>query len=108
MKWYSKLYVSESIEKKANQIKWRINHNAGCIRVYVIAFASNPDNLLEIIPSWNLMQKAYPKKNIKIIGLAKEYDEALELVRQIIEEVYQNTGTVDVWQYLKEQRRASV
>ena len=70
MKWYRKLYVSESIGDKAGHIKWKINHNAGTASVYVIAFASNPDNLLDIIPAWQLMQKSYPKKNLKIIGLA--------------------------------------
>lgn len=105
MKWHSKLYVSESIGKKANRIKWKINHNAGTVSVYVIAFASNRENLLDIIPAWNLMQRAYPKRDVKIIGLAKGYDEALELVRRIVDETYQNTGGVDVWSYLKEERR---
>ena len=105
MKWYRKLYVSESIGDKAGRIKWKINHNAGTISVYVIAFASNPDNLLDIIPVWQLMQKGYLGKNIKIIGLAKGYDDAVELVQKIIEETYENTGDVDVWSYLKENRR---
>ena len=48
MKWYRNLYVSNSIGDKANRIKWKINHNAGTISVYVIAFASNSQNLLDI------------------------------------------------------------
>ena len=44
---------------------------------------------------------------MKIIGLAKGYDEALALVRDIVDETYQNTGSVDVWRYLKEERRNS-
>ena len=98
MKWYRNLYVSDSIGDKANRIKWKINHNAGTISVYVIAFASNSQNLLDIIPALELMQ-------MKIIGLAKGYEDALELVRTIIDETYQNTGDVDVWKYLKEERR---
>mgnify|MGYP000221946932 FL=1 len=105
MKWYEDLYVGDSIEGKVNRIKWKINHNAGTISVYVIAFASNSQNLLDIIPAWELMQKSYPKKQMKIIGLAKGYEDALELVRTIIDETYQNTGDVDVWKYLKEERR---
>ena len=102
MKWYHDLYVGDSIAGKANRIKWKINHRAGMLSVYVIAFASNEQNLLEVIPSWELMQKAYPgKQDMHIIGLAKGYDEALELVRRIIEETYQHTGTVDVCAYLK-------
>jgi hypothetical protein len=105
MKWYHDLYVGESIAGKTNKIKWKIRHNAGMVSVYVIAFASNRDNLMDIIPSWELMQKAYPRKEIKVIGLAKGYAEALEVVRRIVDETYQNTGTVDVWSYLKEERR---
>ena len=105
MRWYRKLYVSEAIGDKAGRIKWNINHNAGTVSVYVIVFASNPDKLLDIIPAWQLMQKGYPKKDLKIIGLAKGYDDAIALVQQIVEETYANTGDVDVWSYLKEERR---
>ena len=84
MKWYRNLYVSNSIGDKANRIKWKINHNAGTISVYVIAFASNSQNLLDIIPAWELMQKSYPKKQMKIIGLAKGYEDALELDRKSV------------------------
>ena len=53
-----------------------------------------------------LMQKSYPgKKEMQIIGLAKGYAEALELVRSIIEEVYQNTGDADVKSYLRGRKR---
>ena len=70
MKWYEDLYVGDSIEGKVNRIKWKINHHAGTVSIYVIAFASNRQNLLDIIPAWELMQKHYPKKQLYIIGLA--------------------------------------
>ena len=59
MKWYEDLYVGDSIAGKANRIKWKINHHAGTVSIYVIAFASNRKNLLDIIPAWELMQKSY-------------------------------------------------
>lgn len=104
MKWYDKLYVGESIKGKEARIKWNINHNAGTISIYVIALASNPDNLLDMIPARELMQKGYPKQNLRIIGLAKGYDEGVEVITQIIHDTYQNTGNVDVYSYLKETR----
>ena len=104
MKWYEKLYIGESV-KNAKKIKWKINHNAGTPGIYVIAFASNPDNLLDIIPSWNLLLRGYPKKKLKIIGLAAGYAEAITLAQRIIEETYAHTHDVDVWRYLKEDRR---
>ena len=36
-------------------------------------------NLLDIIPATDLLQKAYPKKELFIIGLEQGYDAALEL-----------------------------
>ena len=35
-----------------------------------------------------------------MIGITKTYQEAEELVRLIVDEVYQNTGTFDVETYL--------
>jgi hypothetical protein len=50
------------------------------------------------------MQKSYPKDNLKIIGLAKGYDEGLDVITKIIDETYQATGDVDIYSYLKEIR----
>lgn len=101
MKWYEKLYVGESIKGKEKKIKWKINHNAGLFSVYVISLASNPNNLLDIIHTTDLMQKGYPKKDIRIIGIAKGKEEAMELVKRIIQETYDYLGTTNVEKYLK-------
>jgi hypothetical protein len=105
MKWYRDLYVGDSITDRKNKIKWKIMHNAGLVNYYVIAFAANRDNLLDIIPTWALMDRHFPKKELKIIGIARGYGEALEVTRRIIDETYRHTGGVDVWAYLKEERR---
>jgi hypothetical protein len=65
MKWYDNLYVGESIKGKEKRIKWKIEHRAGMVSIYVITFASNPDNLLDMIPARELMQKAYPKDDLQ-------------------------------------------
>lgn len=101
MKWYSKLYIGESIYNKSHKIKWKINHNKITLNIYVISLPSNPDNLLDIIQANELLQKGYPKKDLHIIGLAKGYDEALALVQTIIEESYSNTGAFNIKEYLK-------
>ena len=102
MIWYDKLYVGESIVHKTKKIKWKIMHNAGQIGIYVITLASNRQNLLDIIPSYELMQRGYPKREMVIVGLAKGYDEAVEVAASIVDEVYRNTGTFAVRTYLAE------
>ena len=101
MKWYENLYVGESIQHKKEKIKWKIRHNAGQIQIYVIAIASNPQNLLDIIPAQELMQKGYPTKEMYIIGLAQGMKEAQLVVKQIIDEVYQETGSFQILPYLQ-------
>ncbi|MBQ8279685.1 MAG: hypothetical protein IJZ23_07585 [Roseburia sp.] len=104
MKWYENLYVGESIRHKAGKIKWKIMHNAGQIDIYVITLASNPQNLLDIIPAQELMQRGYPKKELYVVGLAHGMTEAHEIVKQIIDEVYQNTGAFRVLPYLQSKK----
>ena len=48
-----------------------------------------------------LLQKGYPKKNLHIIAVAGNYDEALLLACDIVKETYENTGKTDVKSYLK-------
>jgi len=102
MIWYKDLYVGESIVHKTKKVKWKIMHNAGQIGIYVITLASNTQNLLDIIPSYELMQKGYPKKDMVVVGLAKGYDEAIEVAASIVDEVYHSTGTFAVRAYLAE------
>ena len=104
MIWYDKLYVGESIVHKTKKIKWKIMHNAGQIGIYVVTLASNRQNLLDIIPSYELMQRGYPKREMVIVGLAKGYDEAVEVAASIVDEVYRNTGTFAVRTYLAEKQ----
>ena len=101
MKWYGDLYVGESIRHEVDKIKWKIKHNAGQINIYVIALASNPQNLLDIIPAQELMQKGYPKQDMYVIGLACGIEEAQLVVKQIIGEVYRETAGFRILPYLQ-------
>lgn len=105
MKWYKDLFLGETIAPDAKKIIKRIKNKKLTPDVYVIAFASNPQNLLDIIPSWELLQKGYPKEQVHIIGLAMGKPEAMELVRKIVDITYQTTGNVNVKLYLKSKRR---
>jgi len=101
MRWHKDLYAGASVVPKLNKVKWKIKHNAGQLHVYVITLASNPENLLDIIPSWELLQKRYPKKDMYIIGLAGNYEEALLLAGQIVQEVFVHTKGFDVRSYIQ-------
>lgn len=104
MKWYDNLYIGDSIAHKADRIRWRVEHRRIIKPIYLITFPSNPDNLLDIIPARDLWLPGYPRQNLRIIGMAGDYDEALSLVQQIVEETLQETDTTDIRSYLKSKR----
>lgn len=105
MKWYKNLFLGEKIAPKARQIVNKIKKRKLTPDVYVIAFASNPLNQLDVIATWELLQPGYPKEQIRVIGLAQGKKEALELVTMIVDEVYQNTGDVKIADYLRSKWR---
>lgn len=99
MVWDREFYAGESIARKKGKIKWKICHNAGQLDIYVITLSSNPHNLLDIIPSWEIMQKYYPQADLLVVGIDKGYDNALELAGRIVMDVYHRTGDFHVRDY---------
>lgn len=108
MIWYKDFYAGEGIKGKKEKVKWKILHRAGQLDVYVIALSSNPENLLDIIPSWELMQAYYPKKEMLVVGVDKGYGNAMELAGRIVMDVFQKTGSLNIRDYfLTQQERNS-
>lgn len=102
LKWYPELYAGEGAGVRQKKIIHKLNQNAGMLDIYLITLAVNPANLLEIISSAYLQQKAVRRNLPLIVGIAKGYDEAVQVTVSIIEEVYKATGAFDVRGYLAE------
>lgn len=104
MKWYRKLYLGDNAKKEKYKVFGRICRARFQMDTFLITLSDNPGHLLEICSANVLLQPYFKKKStqdrIYVVGLAKGYAEALELVRRIIDEVYHNTGTFDIRGYL--------
>ena len=98
MKWYRYLYLGDN----ARKAKYK---TFGLIRKNRFAISVNPDNILDVYSANMLKQPHFKKKEYKdkvyAVGLAKGRDEALELVRCIVDDTYSHTGGVDVAGYLR-------
>lgn len=108
MVWDREFYAGEGIARKKRRIKWKICHNAGQLDIYVITLSSNPQNLLDIIPSWELMQKYYPKEGLVVVGVEKGYENAMELAGRIVSDVFQKTGNLNIREYFLKQHRENL
>lgn len=100
IKWAEKLYLSEEIKQnKLNKLKKVIEKGKVTFEIYCITIASNTDNLFDIINANELLFPYYERKDMYIIGLAESKLEAKLLVKDMLLEVYNNTGGFKVREY---------
>lgn len=78
---------------------------AGVLDVYLITFASNPQNQLDIFSANELKQKVRRQNCPMIIGLCIGYEEAIEMVEKLVQKTYDKTGTADVRKWLEEKMK---
>ncbi len=99
MKWAVNLYTTEHTKKKLPWIFRRTRKNKVQPNVYFITIASNEKNLLDIFHSSMYLQPIYRKLNPMIVGVAEDYDLALELAAGIVSDVWKSTGGFGVRDY---------
>lgn len=104
MKWYKKLYYGENARKVKYKIFGKIAKSRLTFDTFLIILPSNKENLLDIVSADFLKQSHFKNKKIQntiyVIGIAKGKKEAFEVVRTIIDEVYQATKGFDIPKYL--------
>ncbi len=101
MKWYKKLYLGESIRQHGKMAKYQIAYGKHPEDYYCIMLPEDPSDLLDILPGRMFKGGRDRMKDRTIIGLAGDKAEAFALTRQIIEDVYVQTGTLDIPAFLE-------
>lgn len=101
IRYCKKLYLGESIdEKKLDKLKKRMKDKPLLCGSYLIAISENPNNQLDIMQARQLVQTYYSSYPIRVVGVAADYDEALVLVEQIVQECLQVRGDCALKEYL--------
>ena len=100
MRWYRKLYVGETAKKDGGRMVARVKCRRPQRNAYLITLASNEANLLDIYPANTMLWKHFYRPELLVVGIAKGYEEAVELACHIVAEVYTDTGGFDVRSYL--------
>ena len=89
-----KCYTYNLTERKQIRIKKRIRRHKPVRNLYVIVLPLVQDGLIEIYPYNQLLQKPYRKldSRIQVVGFARGKEVAEQLVLQIIQDMYDETG----------------
>lgn len=101
MRWYKHLYVGEEAQKRRFSIIQNIRRSRFQPSVHVITPASNDKNVLDIYPAAVLLQKYYKEKDqLLILGIGADYFETLTVARNIVDDMYRQTGGFSVKEFL--------
>lgn len=98
MRFRKELYLGEGIRNSWN-IRRKLKRGAGMLDVYVISIASG-SNQLECTHCCFFKQKLIRENVGLIVGLAKGYAQAQQLMIAMIEDSLRITGTPNVKEYL--------
>lgn len=102
MKFYSSLYIGDSVKKPKKIIRKLKSRKKYLLPdTYVITAAKGKDQL-EIYAAKYLQQSFYEENPLFVIGISKGYDEAVSLVMQIVQESMDMRGDCNLKAYLKE------
>lgn len=104
IKWYKNLYVGDNAKKKEHKIRRKIENKKLVCGVYLITYASNPENQLEIFPASQLKQETVYKRCPEIIGIASGYQEAIDMIVMLADKAYRQEGCGSIRSYLEQQK----
>ena len=100
MTFFQNLYLGEKITPKLEQVMKKLNNDKPVLDLYLVVISEHPDNMLEIVPQKEILQKAYPNVEFRVAGLAKGKKEAFAVVQSIVEESLRETGSADARRFL--------
>lgn len=102
MRFCKRLYLSPSIKDKRQQIIWKLKTGRPQPTIYLIALAGN-DDLFEIYHSGIFKQRYFKKKENApyIVGIARGYAGAVDLVSEMLTDVWRETNSYDVKNYFR-------
>lgn len=100
LEWYEHLYVGENVKKKFEHFQKKLEKGKPVPGLYLITLPSGECDQLEIINSFYLLQNTVYRRCPMIMGIAKGYEEACNLVISMTEECFTHTGTGNIKEYL--------
>ena len=72
----------------------------------LITLAQGRQNELEFFSTLLLQQKIFHPEDLFVVGVASGYEEALELIEEITDDVYQKTKDAKIREYITQEQDA--
>ena len=106
MEFYYQTYFGESLVNKKAKIIRKLKQNKIQPGIYLITLAQGRQNELEFFSALLLQQKIFHSEDLFVVGVASGYEEALELIEEITDDVYQETKDAKIREYITQEQDA--
>ncbi len=100
LKWHKNCFVGKNV-RDLERIQEKLENRRLVPGIYLLVLSENPRNIMEMFPAVTLLQRTAADLCPEIIGIALGKEEAVSLAEEIIRQVYEETGDVQVKEYLK-------
>lgn len=99
--YHQALYLGKSIRaEKLDKIKKKLETRPLSARVYIVTISRNSSDQLEIYQARQLAQHYYEKYPPYVVGIAGDYNEAIELIEKLVQECLKERGDCALKEYL--------
>ncbi len=101
LEFYSNLYIGQSISPmKLDKIKNKLRNKTLLSGVHLVAVSLNPNDMLDVFDAKQLVQRYYLKREIFVVGIAGDYEEAIDLVEKIVQDCVSQRGDCSLKEFL--------
>lgn len=100
LKWHKNYYKGSNVNN-VTKIRLKLIQGKPVPGIYLVTLSENPNNLLEILPALTLVQETAARMCPEIVGIAKGKEEAFDLITDMIQDIYEETGSLNVKEYWK-------
>lgn len=94
------LYFGENAEKRKDELLRAVSGRKPVPGLYLITFASNGIDQLDILPFYAALQKHVTEKKPVLAGICLGREEAFQTVERMASDAYRETGACHLQEYL--------
>lgn len=104
MRFYSELFMSDDLADEKRAVIDNLKKGIAPLKTFIIILPHVAQNNLEIVNIVFLRGKIKRGEDFFVVGIASGYADALKIVENITQTVYDNTGGADIRRYITEKQ----
>ena len=101
MRLWDHLYMGQNADRARARILKGLRQGSLLPDTYVITLPESGNHILDIRPVGRVRKEERESRELLILGIARGYGEAAEVVRSMIDDMYQKTGAFNWTAYME-------